>query len=106
MKKTSITLEIEKIDERINETERRFDTAKRLQNANRMNTLNHVLIELISIKQDLEEARDTTEREQMISMAENAYWDIIGGGVINTTDQEQVRKDAENLFNGTYGNGE
>jgi hypothetical protein len=48
------------------------------------------------------ELRDTTERDQMISMAENAYWDIIGGGVINTTDQEQVRKDAENLFNELY----
>jgi len=46
------------------------------------------------------------EREQMITIAENAYWDVIGSGVISTTDQKEIRLDAEKLFTETFGNHE
>lgn len=42
------------------------------------------------------------ERDLMIKMAENAYWDIVGSGVISTTDQNEIRSDAESLFTETF----
>lgn len=48
------------------------------------------------------ESRLPTERESLISMAENAYWDVIGSGVISATDKEEIRRDAENLFTQTF----
>lgn len=43
-----------------------------------------------------------SERDVMVSMAENAYWDIVGSGVISASDKKEIRDDSEKLFNETF----
>lgn len=98
---TPLMAQIEIEQKRNSDASKRYNVASRVGDDIGMQLAKNNMIEsahCLSVLKSLLPA----EREAMVSMAENAYWDIVGSGVISTSDKKEIRDDSEKLFNENF----